>query len=54
VENIVRNRLNVFEDETGPILDFYRSLKSEEPLIREIEIKGGFDLMAPVFAQSVL
>ena len=54
MENIVRNRLKVFDDQVGPILNFYQTLKSDKPLVREIEIVGGFDRMAPFFARSVL
>jgi hypothetical protein len=53
---VIRHRLETFDLETAPIINFYRALSnapnSQLKLI-ELDIKGGFDRMAPEFEAAV-
>ena len=58
-EEVIQRRLEVFARETQPVLDFYLSLDparkeaAAAPLVKHVQISGGFKVMAPVFEAAV-
>ena len=49
-EATIRNRINVFEQQTKPLIDFYR----EQGKLREIHGKGGVEEIAARIEQAIL